>query len=127
MYWSSEWNQSGIEYYTITQCSGGVYREYITPGVYTPSLDVFPVHPDSTLCYGFILHSNFQNNFLKSNFFSMLFLLKNSVNWSRSSLSQRSVTEDAQASNTRRPMSFKNQIADSFHAFSVCIMDYFYN
>ena len=35
--------------------------------------------------------------------------------------------EDAQASNTPRPMSFKNQIADSFHAFSVCIMDYFYN
>ena len=35
--------------------------------------------------------------------------------------------EDAQASNTRRPMSFKNQIADSFHPFSVCIMDYFYN
>ena len=32
-----------------------------------------------------------------------------------------------QASNTPRPMSFKNQIADSFHAFSVCIMDYFYN
>ena len=35
--------------------------------------------------------------------------------------------EDAQASNTPRPMSYKNQIADSFHAFSVCIMDYFYN
>ena len=35
--------------------------------------------------------------------------------------------EDAQASNTPRPMSFKNQIADSFHAFSVCIIDYFYN
>ena len=35
--------------------------------------------------------------------------------------------EDAQASNTPQPMSFKNQIADSFHAFSVCIMDHFYN
>ena len=39
----------------------------------------------------------------------------------------RAAQEDAQVSNTPRPMSFKNQIADSFHAFSVCIMDYFYN
>ena len=37
------------------------------------------------------------------------------------------IFEDAHFADSRGPMSFKNQVADSFYVCSVCIMDYFSN